>query len=87
MSTVQTPPEAEQAHEEKVKQDSKALRNDNFCRENHLALIRMCNRKHVVIREAQLVGVYENAEEALSRTLEVYAPGTFLIKHCTLYPE
>lgn len=88
MSVVlSTREEAEQAQEKSAKHDSMVLRNDKFYRENHRSLIRMCNGKHVVVREAQLVGVYENAEEALARTLEIYAPGTFLIRQCILHPE
>jgi hypothetical protein len=50
-------------------------------------LVREHDGKVLVLRGNEVVGVYESALEAYTRSLERFEPGTFMIQPCAPGPE
>ncbi len=47
-------------------------------------LVKKFNGKYLVIKDEQVIGVYDTDLEAYSNSKEKYELGTFLIQHCML---
>lgn len=51
--------------------------------DNQAKLVEKYNGKFIVIKNENVIGVYESNGEAYHETIKKEAPGTFLIQHCT----
>jgi hypothetical protein len=54
-----------------------------YYREQQSELLKKYNNRIVVIVGTEVVGDYDNYEQALFKTAEKYEPGTFLVQECT----
>lgn len=50
--------------------------------ENQKALVQKYNGKFIVIKNDEVVGVYDSELLAFNESLKDHKPGTFLIQHC-----
>lgn len=50
-------------------------------------LVKKYKGKHLVIIGEQVVGVYDNEQDAYFSSLKKFEAGTFLIQHCESGPE
>lgn len=53
-----------------------------FFIENQAKLVKQYNGKVLVLRGAEVVGVYDDELEAYLESKKKYEPGTFMIQHC-----
>lgn len=50
--------------------------------DNQKELVQKYNNKHIVIIGTEVVGAYDNEQEAFLESSTKYEIGTFLIQHC-----
>ncbi len=54
----------------------------NFYLEHQEEFVKKYFDKYLVIRDSEIVGIYENEIEAYTESSKKYNLGTFLIQHC-----
>jgi hypothetical protein len=59
----------------------------SFFKENQPELVKKYGGKVLVIKEAEVVGVYETNIDAYINALKAYTLGSFMIQPCTPGPE
>lgn len=59
----------------------------SFFKENQSELVKKYGGKILVIKESEIVGVYETTIDAYVNALKSYTLGSFMIQPCTPGPE
>ena len=67
--------------------DRKLDRDFDYFLENHEALVKKYNGKFVVIKDQQVIGAYDDANEAIKATTKKHKLGTFLVQECSEDPR
>ncbi|MES2810021.1 MAG: hypothetical protein V4619_15425 [Bacteroidota bacterium] len=50
--------------------------------DNQAKLVEQYSGKFLIIKDQEVIGVYESAEAAVSETTPVHTLGTFLVQYC-----
>jgi hypothetical protein len=53
----------------------------NYYKANRLDFITQYNKQHLVIKGAEIIGIYKSNSEAIEETTKLHAIGTFIIEH------